>query len=152
MGINYYWTNQWEWRVAPLPNGRIPPLADGDPRRLALGDLVRSVWKRYGGDMMITETAHVGEYRAQWLREVAQESEALLMQGVPLQGVCLYPILGMPEWHAPDTWTRMGLWDLVRGDRQLDRIVHQPMLEALQRARWLNAHCRARDERTAAAG
>jgi len=32
VGVNYYWTNQWEWGAAPLADGRIPPLADDDPR------------------------------------------------------------------------------------------------------------------------
>ena len=72
VGINYYWTNQWEWRI-PLVDGRIPPLADDDPRRLPLSALVRSVWERYGGEIMITETSHVGDMRGAWLREVAAE-------------------------------------------------------------------------------
>ena len=33
---------------------------------------------------------------------VAAECEMLLEEGVPVCGVCLYPILGMPEWHSPD--------------------------------------------------
>ena len=28
-------------------------------------------------------------------------------------GVCLCPMPGMPEWHEPDVWTPMGLWDPV---------------------------------------
>ena len=50
VGINYYWTNQWEWRIEPLRDGKIPPLADDDPRRVPLSELVRAVWERYGGD------------------------------------------------------------------------------------------------------
>ena len=43
VGINYYWTNQWEWRIEPLESGEVPPLADDDPRRVKLADLVRNV-------------------------------------------------------------------------------------------------------------
>ena len=102
VGINYYWTNQWEWGCPPLPDGRIPPLADDDPRRIELSRLVRLVWKRYGNELMISETAHIGDKRGPWLLDVARQSEELLRAGVPLRGVCLYPILGMPEWHARD--------------------------------------------------
>ena len=38
------------------------PLVDDDPRRLPLSRLMRRVWKRYGGDFLITETAHVDEH------------------------------------------------------------------------------------------
>jgi hypothetical protein len=144
VGINYYWTNQWEWRIAPRADGSIPPLSDGDPRRRPLGDLVRSVWGRYGGEVMITETSHVGDNRARWLHEVAQDSELLLREGVPLRGVCLYPILGMPEWHDPEIWTPMGLWDPVcHRDPCGGRLICEPMLEALQAVRHVDELHRA---------
>lgn len=139
VGINYYWTNQWEWRIAPLPDGRLPALADDDPRRLPLSDLVRLVWQRYGGEIIVTETAHVGEQRAPWLLQVAQDSEALLLEGLPLRGVCLYPILGMPEWHAPDVWAPMGLWDPVcHREPHRKRLVCAPMIEALHSVRHVD--------------
>ena len=139
VGINYYWTNQWEWGGASGPNGVIPPLADDDLRRLPLRDLVRSVWNRYGDEIMITETSHIGDHRSRWLHEVAQESEALLRDGIPLRGVCLYPILGMPEWHDPDIWTPMGLWDPVcHRDPCGERLICEPMLEALLSVRHID--------------
>jgi hypothetical protein len=133
VGINYYWTNQWEF-------GRDEkPLAHDDPRRIPLARLVRRVWKRYGGDVLITETAHVEDMRPIWMQYVADECETLLDEGVPLGGVCLYPILGMPEWHAPETWTLMGLWDLARSPSNLEREVCRPMLQALREAQRLEA-------------
>jgi hypothetical protein len=138
VGINYYWTNQWEWRTA-LVNGLIPPLADHDPRRLPLRELVRAVWERYGGEIIITETSHIGDNRGPWLREVAQEAEVLLHDGVPLRGVCLYPILGMPEWHDPDIWTPMGLWDPVcHREPHGMRLICEPMLDALREVRHID--------------
>ena len=139
VGINYYWTNQWEWGAAPGADGVISPLAEDDPRRWPLGDLVRSVWTRYGGEVMITETSHIGDSRGRWLREVAEEAEMLLLDGVPIRGVCLYPILGMPEWHDPDIWTPMGLWDPVcHRDPCGERLICEPMLEALQSVRHVD--------------
>lgn len=131
VGINYYWTNQWELGKDEQP------LPHDDPRRVSLQSLVRHVWERYGGDLLITETAHIDDMRPVWLEYVARESEALLEQGVPLRGVCLYPILGMPEWHAQHIWTPMGLWDIVQHPSRLYREVCQPMLHALRRAQRL---------------
>lgn len=140
IGINYYWTNQWEWRIEPLSDGTIPPLADDDPRRVRLSDLVRSVWKRYGHDIVISETAHIGERRGPWLREVVAEATAVLKEDIPLRGVCLYPILGMPEWHAPDVWTPMGLWDPVcHTDPHGDRLICAEMAEVLRSCAGLQA-------------
>lgn len=134
IGINYYWTNQWEW------GGAGTPLDDHDLRRWALRDLLRTVWQRYGEEMLLTETSHVGETRAQWLEELATEVEALLDEGIPLRGVCLYPILGMPEWHSPEEWTPMGLWDLVAENEKLARVLYRPMFEAFKEAQRLETH------------
>jgi hypothetical protein len=143
VGINYYWTNQWEL-------GRDEhPLSDNDPRRISLGDLVRRVANRYGGDILITETAHVDGMRPAWLNYVAEETKTLLNEGVPLQGVCLYPILAMPEWHLPGQWTHMGLWDLDFGEPHLPRKIYTPMLKALKNAQNLHqGNLAAKSERT----
>lgn len=133
VGVNYYWTNQWELGREGFP------LADNDPRRVPLSRLMKRVWKRYGGEFLITETAHVGGMRPIWLRYVADECEALLDAGVPLRGVCLYPILGMPEWHAPHKWTLMGLWDLVHNQSTLGRKLFDPMMQALRVAQRLES-------------
>src|SRR5213595_1102670 len=67
-----------------------------------------------------------------WLFEAACEAEALLLAGVPLRGLCIYPILGMPEWHEPDIWTPMGLWDPVcYQEPYRERLVCEPMLATL---------------------
>jgi beta-glucosidase/6-phospho-beta-glucosidase/beta-galactosidase len=131
VGINYYWTNQWELGKDEHP------LAPDDPRRVSLRTLIRNVWHRYGGDLLITETAHIDDMRPVWLEYVAQESEGLLEEGIPLRGVCLYPILGMPEWHEQHVWTTMGLWDIVHEPSRLYREVCQPMLDALRHAQRL---------------
>lgn len=131
IGISYYWTNQWELGSSEIP------LPNDDPRRWPLRKLVRNVWERYGGDLLIAETSHVGNLRPIWLRELASEAEALLDTGVPLRGICLYPVLGMPLWHAQHKWLRMGLWDLEPQGPTLLRVPYVPMLEALGEAQRL---------------
>ncbi len=134
VGINYYWTNQWELGQ----EGR--PLAQDDARRLPLSRLIHRVWERYGGDILITETSHVDEMRPVWLEYVADECEQVLDLGVSLGGVCLYPILGMPEWHSPQEWTLMGLWDLLHQTPAMTRKLFDPMLQALKSAQRLENH------------
>jgi beta-glucosidase/6-phospho-beta-glucosidase/beta-galactosidase len=134
VGINYYCTNQWEI-------GREgQPLALDDPRRMPLSRLVHQVWERYGGDLLITETAHVDDMRPIWLEHVADECEQALDRGIALRGVCLYPILGMPEWHARQQWTLMGLWDLLHHTPGMGRKIFDPMLDALKNAQRLENH------------
>lgn len=134
VGINYYWTNQWEWGQAGKP------LSRQDPRRCSLSDLIRMVWQRYHTDIVISETSELEERRAAWVDELAKEALQVLEERIPLRGICLYPILGMPEWHAPHEWTQMGLWELSGNDDSLDRVIHEPMREALQAAQQLLAH------------
>lgn len=124
VGINHYWTCQWEL-------GRDGTwLSDDDPRRLPLRDLVSTVWARYGTDIVISETAHWGEHRAGFMHALGDEIEAILDDGIPLRGVCLYPILGMCEWHEPEKWMPMGLWDI--DPEGMERILHRPMFDALR--------------------
>ncbi|MGJ0426276.1 glycoside hydrolase [Methylocystis sp.] len=140
VGVNYYWTNQWELHCCANEHGIIPPLADDDPRRLPLTDLIWKVCKRYGREVMITETSHIGDNRGPWLHEVTRACETLLSEGAALLGVCLYPILGMPEWHDRSVWTPMGLWDpLCHHDPCAGRLVCEPMLDALRSAQELEA-------------
>ncbi len=128
VGLNYYWTNQWE------VGSEGTPLAADDERRVPLADLVRRAWLRYGGDVLVSETGALGEARAPWLDELATMSCTLLEQGVALRGVCLYPVLGMPEWHMREVWTHMGLWDLEPERELLRRQPQLPVLDALRRA------------------
>ena len=72
IGVNYYWTNQWEWGSAGTP------LLDNDARRWTPSKIIGSVWERYGGDLIVTETSHIGERRADWLSEITFEAEIML--------------------------------------------------------------------------
>jgi beta-glucosidase/6-phospho-beta-glucosidase/beta-galactosidase len=128
VGVNYYWTNQWALGMPEVP------LAEDDPRYCELGDLVRKLADRYDRPLLIAETGHVGDKRSSWMETLTRQIELLLETGVPLVGVCLYPILGMPEWHDQTVWTRMGLWDLVKQNGHLRRVCHEPMLAALRRS------------------
>lgn len=111
VGINYYWTNQWELGGVVSADGIISPLSDDDGRRLPLSKLVAAVADRYGHDVLISETSHYGTSRARWLKTLGEELRVLQARGFRLRGICLYPILGMTDWHEPGKWIPMGLWD-----------------------------------------
>jgi hypothetical protein len=134
VGINYYWTNQWEIGGPCEADGVKRPLADEDSRRKPLSELVAAAMDRYGHDVLISETSHYGASRAGWLRTIGAEINELTGRGYGLSGICLYPILGMTDWHEPERWIPMGLWDCEeatppgRTRRKIDR----PMLRELK--------------------
>ncbi len=133
VGINYYWTNQWELDAAAGPDCVVTPLDDDDPRRVPLSELVATVMNRYGPDVIISETSHLGGSRAAWLREIGSELRRLSRRGLRPGGLCLYPIMGMTDWHDPGRWLAMGLWETgFDADGRVQRHVHSPMLDALR--------------------
>ena len=50
----------------------------------AVANLLRGVWQRYGTEILITETAHIGEMRPFWMNAMAAECEKLLDEGVKI--------------------------------------------------------------------
>jgi glycosyltransferase involved in cell wall biosynthesis len=136
LGVNYYHANQWlhpsqerlHWHTA-------------DPRRRPLEDLLTEVWERYGRPLVISETGHVGAGRAAWLDDVACAAQRSLARGVPLEGICLYPLIDRPDWEEPARWHRSGLWDLARAPQATQglgpapppaRVLHAPLAHRLR--------------------
>jgi len=54
---------------------------------------------RYNRPLFIAETRAEGTARRAWLYYVCAEGETALEMGVPVEGVCLYPILDYPGWE-----------------------------------------------------
>jgi hypothetical protein len=111
VGVNFYAANQWE-----VPGGRKLHWDNGsnDPRRVPLRRLLAEVWERYRRPLFLAETSHYGTGRGDWIAEVARECRAAIDRGVPLEGVCLYPILDRFDWEDATHWHNSGLWDLHR--------------------------------------
>jgi UDP-galactopyranose mutase len=107
LGINYYCTSQWE-----LLTGRTLGWRLDDPRRVRLNSLLAKVHRRYYRPLVIAETGHVGVARGAWLREVADEVRIAGEHSIPIEAVCLYPIIDRPDWDNTEQWQRSGLWDL----------------------------------------
>lgn len=113
-----------------------PPDTD-DPRRPRLRDLVAAAYDRYGADILLGETPSGGEERGTWLAAMVDECEALVDGGVPLRGICLHPILGMPDWHDQQRWLQVGLWDVDVDDPDKPRRLNASMAEALLKGQRL---------------
>jgi beta-glucosidase/6-phospho-beta-glucosidase/beta-galactosidase len=133
VGVNFYHANQWEY-----PNQRLRwEDTPRDPRWIPLRQLLAEVHTRYGRPMLISETSHFGTGRGRWVREVAEEATAARAAGVPLEGLCIYPVIDRPDWDDPEHWHHSGLWDLhPTADGRLERV---PCLEYLADLREVQA-------------
>ena len=123
VGLNYYPQNQWEHCGGPL--------APDDLRRRPLQAMLAEVWGRYGRPLVIAETGVEGDARPGWLADVAAEVEAARADGVPVLGLCWYPIADHPGWED-DRYCPNGLVGMP--DARGHRPVHAGL--AAELARW----------------
>lgn len=118
IGVNYYPNNQWMFGETSFHPERW--LNVSDPQYRPLSDLLREVYQRYRRPMFIAETGTEGTERVDWLRYVGSEVRHALELGVPIEGICLYPIIDFPGW-GDDRHCETGLWSYpdVHGHREL---------------------------------
>ncbi len=107
VGLNHYHCGQWEVGTQARLDWY-----QRDPRRRPLSSLLVEAWSRYQRPLIVAETSHVGEGRAQWLHEIASEVTDARQLQVPVHGICLYPLVDRPDWNAATHWHRSGLWDV----------------------------------------
>lgn len=122
LGVNYYPHNQW------LLDG--PTIRRGEPLYRPFRDILGEIWERFGQPMLIAETGDEGEARVPWLRYVCEEVRAARRAGVPVEGICLYPIVDYPGWDD-DRHCATGLWGW--SDAMGHRPVHEPLALELER-------------------
>ncbi|SEJ38769.1 Beta-glucosidase/6-phospho-beta-glucosidase/beta-galactosidase [Dyadobacter sp. SG02] len=127
LGFNYYYNNQWivggyaflDWND-PLP----------DPRWQPLANLLEAAYLRYGKPILLSETSHPGEDRPLWIRMVATQCADVITRGVPLVGICLYPVIDRPDWDHPHVWHHSGIWDTDSSGKSA-RVPHSESVAAL---------------------
>lgn len=105
-------------------------LGPRDPRRKPLGELLQTAWKRYDRPVIIGETSGFQDNRAEWLQMTMEESLKALNAGVDLHGVCLYPVVDLPDWWT-QKWAKIGIYDVADNDR-LERIPCDPYIRELR--------------------
>lgn len=129
VGLNYYIHNQWTY---PGRHGSM--LVPSDPRYRHVRDLLREQHAHYQKPIFISETGIEDESRPAWLRYICRETFAAITAGVPVHGICLYPILNHPGWDD-DRHCHNGLFDYA--DERGARETYQPLAEELIRQQQL---------------
>ncbi len=119
VGVNFYHNNQW------IHGG--PSLDWRDPACRSLSSLLAEGYARYGRPIFIAETGIEADERPAWIAYVAREAAVARDLGVPLEGVCLYPVIGHVGWDD-DRYCPNGPIDQAPDGT---RTIHQPSRVAL---------------------
>ncbi|HEY0867907.1 MAG TPA: hypothetical protein VGE01_11025 [Fimbriimonas sp.] len=127
VGVNVYHFSQAQMNA----DGSREVLGPQDERRKPLSELLQFAWDRYHRPLIIGETSGYQDKRADWLRMTMEECFKALNSGVDLQGVCLYPIVDIPDWNSGE-WARIGMYDIEDTDT-CERIPHGPYIDELRR-------------------
>lgn len=122
VGGNYYVHNQW------VIDGKF--IERDDPRYRPLHHLLGEWHCRYRKPVFLGETGIEEDRRAEWLAYVCDEVVMALESGVPIEGICLYPIVNHPGWDD-DRHCHNGLWDYCNDSG--DREIYSPLAGELRR-------------------
>jgi beta-glucosidase/6-phospho-beta-glucosidase/beta-galactosidase len=122
VGVNYYIHNQFVWEG--------PMIVPSDPRYRHVSLMLQEVHERYRRPIFVAETGIEDATRPAWLRYVCREVFAAIGAGVPVEGVCLYPILNHPGWDD-DRHCHNGLFDYA--DDGGRREAYVPLAEEVRR-------------------
>lgn len=128
VGVNYYIHNQWVYGAKFIERT--------DPRYRPLREIIKGIHLRYQRPLVIAETGTEDELRPEWFRYVCDEAAAAIESGVPLEGICLYPITSYPGWQD-DRLCHAGLWGCC--DEGGRRDVYTPLADELE---WQQARFR----------
>jgi beta-glucosidase/6-phospho-beta-glucosidase/beta-galactosidase len=122
IGLNYYFHNQWRY-----PSRRKIPLGHKAYRPFHL--ILQEYYERYRKPILIAETGIEDEKRPEWLRYVGTETAKARELGIPVEGICLYPIVNHPGW-ADSRHCHNGLWDYADGKGK--REIYQPLADEVR--------------------
>jgi len=126
IGVNFYDRNQW-WNHGNT-------IRRGEPEYRPFREILAEVHERYQVPLFVSETGTENEDRPDWLAYIAAEVRAAIVSGVPVHGICLYPILNHPGWDD-DRHCYNGLWDYPEPDGS--RQIYQPLADELERQQQL---------------
>jgi hypothetical protein len=131
IGANFYPHNQWFYNLKNFRRVRkFTPLSRRHKLYRPFREMLAEVYERYHRPLFIAETGAEDRARADWFRYVCGETEAAILQGIPVHGICLYPILNHPGW-IDDRHCHNGLWDYP--DRRGNRKIYAPLAREIRR-------------------
>ena len=111
-----------------------------NPNYVPFRTLLKRAHLRLKRPLLIAETGAEGVARASWLRYIAEEVAAAIAAGVPVEGICLYPVLDYPGWdddrHCPTGL--LGMPD-ENGRRKVDGPLAEELLHQQARFQEINA-------------
>lgn len=112
VGVNYYVHNQWIW------GGKF--IERDHPSYRPFHEILAEVYARFQRPLFIAETGIEADRRPEWLRYICDEVAIALESGVPIEGICLYPIVNHPGWDD-NRHCHNGLWDYCNesGQREI---------------------------------
>ena len=128
LGFNFYPENQW------FHEGSTIPLGHHDFRPLA--DMLVELHQRWGKPIFIAETGAEGSARPAWFQYVCSEVAAAMRRGIPVEGVCIYPVTAFPGWDD-SRHAEVGLFSTPHSDGR--RGVYRPLADELARQQALFA-------------
>ncbi len=129
MGLNYYHSNQWEYPDMRLRWEDTPR----DERWVPLHQLLAEIYDRYRRPLFLGETSHFGVGRGLWLKEVYREVKTAMANGIPMEGITIYPIIDRPDWDDIHLWHNSGLWDLIPDEQgRLQRVLNEDYAAAFR--------------------
>lgn len=91
LGLNFYYNNEW------VNFGET--LYAFHPKYRPLQNIIQEFYDRYRRPLFLSETGIEGMFRPAWLAYVCAEVRCALDRGVPVEGICLYPIANHPGWE-----------------------------------------------------
>jgi hypothetical protein len=131
IGVNFYPHNQWFYNLKGFRRiRRFTPLSRKHPLYRPFREMLGEVYERYHRPTFIAETGAENRNRPGWLRYVCGEVRAAIANGVPVHGICLYPILNHPGW-LDNRHCHNALWDYA--DERGQREIYAPLASELHR-------------------
>lgn len=117
VGVNFYPQNQWRH-----PSGKRILLGHKNFR--PFNEILNEIYQRYQRPLIVSETGIEDDLRPVWFRYVFEQTMIAKTRGVPVHGICLYPIFNHPGWDD-DRHCYNGLWDYP--EEAGEREIYQPL-------------------------